>query len=156
MASVVIDQARGGTLYVGGVIFDKGVTEVPTDRVSVEDVRRACEDLPWVRVVEDPTDYEAEADGHAQLEETLRAERGLPEPEPALPVPGEELVAAAEIDEQKATRAERLADLVENDGADKADKADKKEYPCPHEGCGKVLKSASGLRQHVKLKHTDE
>lgn len=147
MPSVYIDEARGGTLCVDGVIFGRGLTPIPEGSdCTVEAVERAVDGLKWARVVADDK-VPAPNEG---------AEAVVAEPrKPALPVSAEKDVAVFETDPETESRAERLAELVEHDGEPPKSPAKTGEYPCPKDDCEKVLRSENGLKQHLKLKHAE-
>lgn len=128
---------RGGTLGTSNKFYTPGVHEIE-DAGELADLELTARDLPWVTIERD------------YVEPLQLVERTSPEnPQPAIPSPGQNLIAdtgnshfeptaAAKIEEALIPEAERPAPG----------------FPCPY--CESNLRNEGARISHVKAKHVEQ
>ena len=132
MAHVVV---KGATYSIGDRYFTPGATECHDEELLAV-ISAAARELPWLRV-----DY--------HYREPASKSAPVEEPKPALPTPGQKLIA--ETDAASRSRETAAAKIAKAEAP--APTKAKPGHPCPY--CDRVLKNPMGLREHVRHGHKD-
>lgn len=129
----------GATYVVGERLYSPGSTE-ELDAERLKHLRRAAKTFRWLSVTDEPV--------HAV--EAPKPTVELTEVEPALPVQAEDEIAREDEPGPEATRGDRLAELVANDG-EKPEAKESKGFDCDE--CDRTFKNAGGLASHKRFQH---